>query len=166
VSDDELRTRLGPLLPRLRRFAINLSGSTDDGDDLVQAACERALARSHQWQPGTRLDSWLYRIIHTIWIDQLRARKVRAHVPLDAAEALTRAAVEHPAEARLTLDAVRRALAELPEEQRAVMTLVCADGFTYKEAASALDIPIGTVMSRLARARLALMARLGATPPA
>ena len=163
TGDTELRERLGALLPRLRRFAVNLAGSADDGDELVQAACERALARSHQWEPGTRLDSWLYRIIHSIWIDQLRARKVRAHLPLDAVEAQTRAAADHPAEARLTLDAVRRVLAELPEEQRAVMLLVCADGFTYKEAAAALDIPIGTVMSRLARARLALMTRLGAT---
>jgi len=162
-GDDELRGRLGALLPRLRRFAVNLAGSVDDGDELVQAACERALARSHQWEPGTRLDSWLYRIIHTIWIDQLRARKVRAHLPLDAAEAQARGAADHRAEARLTLDAVRRALGELPEEQRVVMLLVCADGFTYKEAAAALDIPIGTVMSRLARARLSLMARLGAS---
>ena len=161
MSDDELRASLTSLLPRLRRFAVNLAGSIDDGDELVQAACERALTRSHQWAAGTRLDSWLYRIIHSIWIDQLRARKVRAHLPLDAAEAQTSAIAENPAEAHLTLDAVRRAIAWLPEDQRAVLLLVCADGFTYKEAAAALDIPIGTVMSRLARARLALMTRLG-----
>jgi RNA polymerase sigma-70 factor, ECF subfamily len=162
MIDEELRTTLVVLLPRLRRFAVNLAGSADDGDELVQAACERALARSHQWQPGTRLDSWLYRIIHSIWIDQLRARRVRAHLPLDVAETQTSPGADHAAEARLTLDAVRRALAALPGEQRVVLLLVCADGFTYKEAADALGIPIGTVMSRLARARLALMARLGA----
>jgi RNA polymerase sigma-70 factor (ECF subfamily) len=166
MSDDELRASLTALLPRLRRFAVNLTGSVDDGDELVQAACERALTRSHQWAAGTRLDSWLYRIIHSIWIDQLRARKVRAHLPLDAAEAQACACADGPAEARLTLDAVRRALAALPDEQRTVLLLVCADGFTYKETAAALDIPIGTVMSRLARARLALMTRLGMPMPA
>jgi RNA polymerase sigma-70 factor (ECF subfamily) len=165
MSDDELRASLASLLPRLRRFAVNLAGSADDGDELVQAACERALTRSHQWTAGTRLDSWLYRIIHSIWIDQLRARKVRAHLPLDAAEAQASASADNSAETRLTLDAVRRAIARLPEEQRAVLLIVCADGFTYKEAAAALDIPIGTVMSRLARARLALMTRLSPSTP-
>lgn len=165
MSDIEIRASLTALLPRLRRFATALAGSSDDGDDLVQAACERALTRSHQWEPGTRLDSWLYRIVHSIWIDQLRARKVRAHLPLEVAETQPCAGGDTLAEVRLTLEAVRRVLAGLPDEQRVVLLLVCADGFTYKEAAAALDIPIGTVMSRLARARLAVMTRLGTPTP-
>ena len=72
---DDLIEQLPDLLPRLRRFAIGLSGSRDSGDDLLQAACERALSRRHQWTSGTRLDSWMYRIIQTLWIDELRRRK-------------------------------------------------------------------------------------------
>jgi RNA polymerase sigma-70 factor (ECF subfamily) len=158
--DDELQKLLVALLPRLRRFAVTLAGSVTDGDDLVQAACERALARHDQWQPGTRLDSWVYRIIRTVWIDELRKRKRQSHEPLDRAATQAGFDGERCVEAKLTLDAVRGLIAALPEEQRVVLLLVCADGFTYREAAEALEIPVGTVMSRLGRARLALWREL------
>lgn len=142
------------MLPRLRRFAYALTGSTDLGDDLVQAACERALARLNQWQPGTRLDSWMFRIMQTIWIDQMRAKKVRGHsADLDAAQDIAGADGERAMEARLTLKRVRGAVQELPEEQRLVLTLISIDGRSYKEAAELLDVPVGTITSRLARAR-------------
>ncbi len=142
------------MLPRLRRFAYALTGSRDLGDDLVQAACERALARLNQWQPGTRLDSWMFRIMQTIWIDQMRAKKVRGHIAdLDAANDIAGADGEQAMEARLTLKRVRGAVQELPEEQRLVLTLVSIDGRSYKEAAELLDVPVGTITSRLARAR-------------
>ena len=80
---EDVRAQLIALLPRLRRFALGLTGSRDDADDLVQAACERALNRLHQWEPDTRLDSWMFRIVKTIWIDQWRSQKARGeHVDL------------------------------------------------------------------------------------
>lgn len=150
----ETKQEMVAMLPRLRRFAYALTGSTDLGDDLVQAACERALARLNQWQPGTRLDSWMFRIMQTIWIDQMRAKKVRGHIAdLDAANDIAGADGERAMEARLTLKRVRGAVQELPEEQKLVLTLVSIDGRSYKEAAEILDVPIGTITSRLARAR-------------
>lgn len=163
--DERVRAEMVALLPRLRRFARGLAGTADQADDLVQAACERAIARIEQWTPGTRLDSWMFRIVQTIWLDERRAAKVRTgEGRVEAAEAadpeLTVDGVRRM-EAHLTYDAVRRAIANLPEEQRAVMLLVCVEGQTYKEAAETLSIPIGTVMSRLARARLGLSRVLG-----
>jgi RNA polymerase sigma-70 factor (ECF subfamily) len=163
--DDRVRSEMVALLPRLRRFARGLAGAPDQADDLVQAACERAIARIDQWTPGTRLDSWMFRILQNIWLDERRANKVRTgEGKLDAAEAAEpELAVDgvRRMEAHMTYDAVRRAIAKLPEEQRAVLMLVCVDGQTYKDAADSLGIPIGTVMSRLARARLGLSRILG-----
>lgn len=164
VVDDAVRAEMVALIPRLRRFARGLVGAADQADDLVQAACERALARIHQWTPGTRLDSWMFRIIQTIWLDERRAVKVRigeGHVAPEAAEPELTVDGVVRMEARLTLDAVRRSMARLPEDQRLVVMLVCVEGQTYKEAAEALGIPIGTVMSRLARARVALARAIG-----
>lgn len=165
--DDRVRAEMVELLPRLRRFARGLAGTPDQADDLVQAACERAIARIEQWTPGTRLDSWMFRIVQTIWLDERRAVKVRTgEGRIDAAEAaepeLSVDGVRRM-EAHLTYDRVRRGIAKLPEEQRGVMMLVCVEGQTYKEAADTLGIPIGTVMSRLARARASLARELGET---
>ena len=145
------------LLPRLRRFALGLTGRPDDADDLVQAACERALSRLHQWQPGTRLDSWMYRIVQTTFIDEMRKRKVRGEpVDLEAAGDVSGVDGRSAVDARLTLASVRRAIAQLPEDQRAVLLLVTVEGLSYRDAAESLGIPQGTLMSRLARARLRL----------
>ena len=142
------------LVPRLRRFALGLCGSRSDADDLVQAACERALSRLHQWQPDTRLDSWMFRIIKTIWIDQWRSQKARGeHVDIDAIEPPAGSNGRHVTEARNTLEVVCRAMERLPDEQRLVLTLVSVDGLSYEEAAAVLEVPVGTVMSRLTRAR-------------
>ena len=83
--DQAFSDQLVELLPRLRRFARGLTGSREEGDDVVQAACERALARRDQFEPGSRLDSWMYRIMQTVWIDQLRKRR-RGEIGLDGAE--------------------------------------------------------------------------------
>ncbi|HXC13538.1 MAG TPA: RNA polymerase sigma factor [Stellaceae bacterium] len=150
------------MLPRLRRFARGLAGSIVEADDLVQAACERALARRHQFQEGTRFDSWMFRIVQTIWIDQMRARTVRkeeAELPGDRVgsdEAMRRV------EARLALGEVRRAVDRLPPDQRAALLLVTVEGLSYREAAEVVQVPVGTIMSRLARARMALQAQLEA----
>jgi RNA polymerase sigma-70 factor, ECF subfamily len=150
------------VLPRLRRFARGLAGSAIEADDLVQAACERALARRHQFQEGTRFDSWMFRIVQTIWIDQIRARGVRRE---DGELADARLGSDEPVrrvEARLSLGEVRRAVDRLPIDQRAVLFLVTVDGLSYKEAAAVAGVPVGTIMSRLARARVALQAQLEA----
>ena len=154
----QLRAELVGLLPRLRRFAYGLTGSLDDGDDLVQGACERALRRLDQFQPGSRLDSWMYRIVQNLWIDQRRARQARPEAgmePVDL-EALAVGDAERELDSRLALATVQRAVAALSEDQRAVLLLVCVEGQSYKAAAEVLEIPLGTVMSRLARARLAV----------
>ncbi|MCC7273222.1 MAG: RNA polymerase sigma factor [Alphaproteobacteria bacterium] len=149
------------LLPRLRRFARGLAKNVSDADDLVQAACERALGRAHQWQPGTRFDSWMFRIVQTIWIDQMRARAVRGESDAIDPELQPTDETVRRAEARMSLQAVQKAVVRLPEEQRAVLMLVTVEGLSYKEAADALGVPIGTVMSRLARARAAVQSMTG-----
>jgi RNA polymerase sigma-70 factor, ECF subfamily len=164
--DPAIQAELVALLPRLRRFARGLAGVPDQADDLVQSACERAIARIHQWTPGTRLDSWMFRIIQTIWLDQKRAQRVRTgegRVDADSPLVEPELAIDGVREmdSQITYDAVRRAMGKLPEEQRAVMMLVCVEGQSYKEAADTLSIPIGTVMSRLSRARTALSKLVG-----
>jgi RNA polymerase sigma-70 factor (ECF subfamily) len=150
------------VLPRLRRFARGISGSAVEADDLVQAACERALARRHQFQEGTRFDSWMFRIVQTIWIDQIRARDVRKE---DGELVDGRYGSDEPVrrvEARLSLGEVRRAVDRLPAEQRAALLLVTVEGLSYREAAAVTGVPVGTIMSRLARARVALQMHLKA----
>ena len=106
----------------------------------------------------------MYSIMRSVWIDELRSRRVRRHEPIEAAETVVGDQGERTTEGRLTLASVRRALAELPEDQRTVLILVCVDGLSYKEAAGVLGIAIGTVMSRLARGRQALHDKLGERP--
>jgi len=154
--------RLVALLPRLRRFARGLTGTAAEADDLVQAACERALARAHQFQEGTRFDSWMFRIVQTIWIDQLRARDVRKEGGEVPEERLGSDAPVRRIEARLALSEVRQAIQLLPADQRTTLMLVTVDGLSYREAAEVVGVPVGTIMSRLARARIALQQHLAA----
>lgn len=163
---DDVQSRVVELLPRLRRFAFALTRDLDLADDLVQDTCERALGRLHQWEPGTKLDSWMYRIAQNLWLDQYRARKVkRDTASLDEAENFVGVDGRTVVENRMALAAVRENIGRLPSEQQVLIALVCVEGLSYKEAASILEIPIGTVMSRLARARQALYAAVadGAT---
>lgn len=150
------------VLPRLRRFARGLAGTTAEADDLVQAACERALARAHQFEEGTRFDSWMFRIVQTIWIDQLRSREVRKEDGDVAEERLGTDAPVRGIEARVALDEVRHAVEHLPPDQRTTLMLVTVEGLSYKEAAQVAGVPVGTIMSRLARARIALQQHLDA----
>jgi RNA polymerase sigma-70 factor (ECF subfamily) len=147
-------------LPRLRRFARGLTGSASEADDLVQAACERALARAHQFQEGTRFDSWMFRIVQTIWIDQLRARDVRKESAEMPEQLMGTDEPVRRVEARLALAEVRRAIDRLPPEQRTTLMLVTVEGLSYREAAEVAGVPVGTIMSRLARARVALEQQL------
>ena len=158
--DHELRSVLLGLLPRLRRFGISLTGSALEADDLVQDACERALTRSSQLRDRSRIDAWLYGIMRHLWSDRLRAGRLRRHEPMETAEQVIGDDGEANAETRIGLAQARRVLDSLNVEYRTVLVLVCVDGMSYRETATILDIPIGTVMSRLARGRAELSARL------
>ena len=152
------------LLPRLRRFAHALSRDFADADDLTQSTIERALRSRFQWQLGTRLDSWLYKIMRNLWIDTVRSRtrKERIEAPPEEAEKLG----EDPSEgleAKAELRRVMQAMQRLPDEQREVVALILVEGFGYRETAEMLELPIGTVSSRLVRGRTALLDMVGAT---
>jgi len=155
--------QLAALLPRLRRFAHALSHDAADADDLTQATVERALRSKAQWEPGTRLDSWLYRIMQNLWRDELRAHRRRAE-PLDSHADIAGADGRDVTIRHIQTSEARQALDELPEEQRMVIVLVVLDGMSYQETASILEVPVGTVMSRLARGRAKLAASLGEGP--
>ena len=151
------------LLPRLRRFARSLTRDPDDADDVCQVALERALKSREQWQSGTRLDSWMYRIIRNCWIDEVRSRTRRAKTfaPEEAGEAVgTDGHLD--IERQVEMTDVGEAMEKLPIGQREVIGLVLVEGLAYKEAAEILDIPMGTLTSRLTRGRQALAAMLEA----
>lgn len=163
----EIHRDLIALLPRLRRFAYGLTGSLDEGDDLVQAACERALSRLDLWQPGTRLDSWMFKIVQNLWFSRARRFGRRVDYGPDNDLDLVRGGdVATETEARLMLGSVNQRIGALPEDQREVLLLVSVDGMSYREAAEILGVPIGTIMSRLARARIALGRSLDQPRPA
>lgn len=153
---------LAALLPRLRRFAHALARNSPDADDLTQATVERALRSQAQWEVGTRLDSWLYRIMRNLWIDTVRsrARKEDLHAPIDAAERIgedPRSAIE----ASIDLQKAMAAMQRLPEEQREVVALILVEGLGYRECSEILGLPLGTVSSRLVRGRIALLHMMG-----
>jgi len=149
---------IAALLPRLRRFARSITFHREDADDLVQVAVERALTHGEQWQPGTRLDSWMFRIVKNAWIDEVRSRARRDQ--LFAPEEEGEHVGDDYAEAHEQRMAIQKAVSLLSEDHRMVIGLVLIDGLPYKEAAEALEIPMGTLTSRLARAREALQALL------
>ncbi len=155
-----LQRDLVALLPRLRRFGRSLTGHREDADDLVQLTIERALVKSAQWQPGTRLDSWIFRIMQNAWIDEVRSRSryAQTFAPEEAGEHIGTSG----SAAQDDAIAIEQAMRQLSDEQRAAVALVLIEGLPYKEAAQALDIPIGTLTSRLARAREALQLLLSA----
>ncbi len=151
-----VRDSLGALLPRLRRFARALAGNTHDADDLVQVALERALSRAAQWRPDSRLEGWVFGIVRNAWIDEQRARGRRGRL-FAAEDEGARVAQFDPHADTLS---VRAAMQRLPEAQREAVALVLVEGLSYQEAAVALDVPIGTLTSRLSRGRTALQALL------
>jgi RNA polymerase sigma-70 factor (ECF subfamily) len=162
----ETREEIVKHLPKLRRFALGLCGNREDADDLVQNACEKALTRLHQWEQGTRLDSWLFRIIQTTWIDQTRSRRLRGDsVDPDDLQHIADANAHRVPELRSSVSKLVETLQTLPEDQRSVIMLVCVEGHSYAEASEMLGIPVGTVMSRLSRGRLNLAEALDGPRP-
>jgi len=163
MASSDPRAELISLLPRLRRFAYGLTGDGHQADDLVQAGCLKAIERWSQYQSGTSLASWLFRILQTTWLDEYRTRQRQQTDSWDEGfDELIGDDGTTLLEARSEARAVRRLVAELPEDQRAVLMLVAVEGLSYKEAAEVLELPLGTVMSRLARARARLAEGLGA----
>lgn len=158
------RETIGPMLiaflPSMRRFALSITRSADAADDLVQAACERALASADGFAPGTRFDAWMFRIIRNLWIDKVRRTKTQASDPIEEGQEFIGEDGVRVAESRLELSDTAQAILQLPDEQREILTLVCVEGLSYAEAAAVAGVPVGTVMSRLARARTRLAAIL------
>ena len=156
IARQEVKLGLAPNLARLWRYGLVLSGARDVADDLVQATCLRAIERADQFVPGTRLDRWLFTILRSIWLNEIRSRKIREGGGfVDAEEALSVDGARQ-IEANILVTEVLQAISRLPEAQRETVLLVYGEGYSYAEAAGALGIPIGTVMSRLASARAAL----------
>lgn len=158
----DLTEQLIELIPRMRRFATGLSGSTAWGDDLVQAACERLLRRKDSLAPDTRLDSWMYQVIRNLHIDGIRSQSVRDR-SADEVRVLAdlRPVSTDPMQEHMRLSEVQQAMQMLSEEHRSALMLICVEGLSYKEAAEVLQVPMGTVTSRLVRARKSLVDKLG-----
>jgi RNA polymerase sigma-70 factor (ECF subfamily) len=157
-EEQQFRAELVSLLPRLRRFGRAITRHREDADDLVQIAIERALMRREQWEPGTRMLSWMFKIMNNAWIDEVRARTRREQIfaPEEAGEHVG----VSPLDEHLDALALRKAIDQLNDEQRIAVGLVLVEGLPYKEAAQVLGVPMGTVTSRLARAREQLQALL------
>lgn len=146
-------------IPRLRRYARALTGDRHAADDLVQDTLERALSRFHLWRRGSDMRAWLFTIMHNVFVNQARSRARRQHEALE--DDPPAEAVRAPEPDWLELRDLESALARLPHEQRAVVLLVGLEQLTYEEAARVLDVPTGTVMSRLSRGRSRLRGLLG-----
>lgn len=159
---DHFERDLIAALPGLKRFAVSLCRRVDVADDLVQTAVERAVASRDRYDPQTRLEPWLFRILRNAWIDMTRRQSTRGS-EIDVVDAPEAAIVDgdRVTEAVLMLRKTEEALATLPEDQREVLVLVCFEELSYAEAAEVLGIPKGTVMSRLARGRAALAEKMG-----
>lgn len=151
-------------LPRLRRFAYGLTGSLDHSDDLIQRTYERAFKNHLQWQKNTRLDSWLFRIMQSIHYNDHKANRIRGgqHTPVDP-DLLADGRSSGQLEAAVDLETIHTKILELPLDQREALLLVAVEQFSYDEAADMLGIPVGTLTSRLSRARMKLSNLLGAS---
>ena len=160
ATAEQFKTEMIGLLPRLRRFAVSLSRSGPDADDLVQDACTTALQKWHQYDPAQPLDRWMFRIIRNLWISEIRKRQVRqgqGQIPAEEATELQTA----DADDALAAKQVQGKVSALPAELSQPLMLVCAEGYSYREVSELLDIPVGTVMSRIHRARKLLVSALG-----
>ena len=164
-SEKAIKEEMIKILPKLRSFARGLTGDVVQADDLLQNVCERALKKMHQFTPGSQLNSWLYKITVTQWYDHLRKQKkkteklinLRDH--LHVFESQHGVVDKHNRQQSNTID-LRRALKRLPEEQRVALLLISFEGYNYDEVAGILDLPVGTVASRVARARSNMAAYL------
>ncbi|MFK8035915.1 MAG: RNA polymerase sigma factor [Hyphomicrobiales bacterium] len=146
------------MFPRLWRYCLVLTGAKDRADDLAQMACLRALEKADLFQPGTKLDRWIFTIAQRIWFNELRKQAVRTGGGLAPVEEIDLPDTKNDPETNLLAREVLLQVMGLPEAQRVTVMLVYVEGYSYKEASGILDIPIGTVMSRLSAARKKLTA--------
>jgi RNA polymerase sigma-70 factor, ECF subfamily len=156
MTGADLPSLLPEMLPRLWAFALRICGDRHDADDLVQRACLRALERAHQLQPDTSPLSWMFAIAHSIWLNELRARNTRARSVIQEGGDFLETVADPQGctpEQNVMNSQVVSAVRRLPDTQRVAMLLVAVEGLSYREAADTLGVPIGTVMSRLSRAR-------------
>jgi RNA polymerase sigma-70 factor, ECF subfamily len=162
TAADDLTQLLPDLLPRLWAFALRLCGNQHDAEDLLQRACLRALQRPDQLRPETTPLSWMFSITHSIWINELRARKVRSRGRVEWDDAFLDTVADpgaHTPEQNMMNLQIIETVERLPDTQRTVVLLVAVAGLSYGEAAKILGVPIGTIMSRLSRARQTIGAR-------
>ncbi len=152
------REELVAMLPRLRRYAVSLTGTLHDGEDLLHSTVERALLRVNQFKQGTDLDRWLFRICKNLWLDEVRSRKVRGET-IKPETTMDEPCVdgESQATAAIGLSELGAMLSQMQDDHREILLLIAVEGYSYKEAAEQLELPIGTIMSRLARARSKLV---------
>ncbi|MDB6145795.1 MAG: putative polymerase sigma factor [Pseudomonas sp.] len=156
ASDIDIKAELGQHLARLWRYGLVLSRQRHVADDLVQATCVRALERAAQFVPGTRMDRWLLSILHSIWLNEVRSQRVRQGQGFVDAESTLSFDGEQQAQSHVLAGQVIKRVNALPEAQRETVFLAYVEGLSYREVADILNVPIGTVMSRLAAARLKL----------
>lgn len=156
----DLKTDLISMLPRLRRFAWSLTRSFPEADDLVQDTCLRALSYANQWDPTQPLDRWVFRIMRNTWISEVRKQNTRTGQGTIAAEDAAELSTRHSGEDSVAADQLYAQIASLPEDLSAVLLVVSVEGYSYADASKLFDIPIGTVMSRIHRARKALARKI------
>lgn len=160
MTPDQFKTDMISLLPRLRRFALSLTRSGPDADDLLQDACTAALQKWQQYDASQPLDRWMFRIVRNLWVSEIRKRNVRQGEGQVPAEEATELSVESNTDVVLTAQQVRMKVGDLDPDLSEPLMLVCAEGYSYRETSDLLGVPIGTVMSRIHRARKMLIASM------
>jgi RNA polymerase sigma-70 factor, ECF subfamily len=167
VMSEPVTTQLPQCLPRLWKFALRLTRNTHAAEDLVQRTCLRALEKKHLYEDKHRLLSWLFAIQHRLWLDELSAQAIRVTSPYDDDMQAPDLQDDHATpEDRVFFQQVRHAVYQLREPYRSVMLLVAVEGCSYAECAHIMRTPLGTVMSRLSRARQLIGAQFGDKPSA
>ncbi len=159
--DSAIRGEITRVYPRLWRYCVAICKSREDGGDLAQAACLRAIEKQDQFEPGTAFDKWIFTIAKRVWLNELRSQKVRRGSGLILVEDADLPDNKPSSETNIFAGEVLSEVMALPEAQRETVLLVYVEGFSYKDTAAILDIPIGTVMSRLAAARKTIASRFG-----
>ena len=160
MTFDQFKTEMISLLPRLQRFAISLTRSRPDADDLLQEACATALQKWEQYDPSYPLDRWMFRVVRNLWVSEIRKRKVRQGEGQVDAESASGLHAPGSTEDAMIAQQVRCKVTDLDPDLSQPLLLVCAEGYSYREVSDLLSIPIGTVMSRIHRARKLLMSSL------
>lgn len=151
-------------MPNLRKFALKLTKNAADADDLLQATVLRALEKKHLFQPGTSLFKWMSKIMYNLFVSDYR-RKVKFETQYDSDNYIARESVEASQDTKMELQQVESAMQRLSSDHREILVMICIQGMQYAEVSKSLDIPIGTVRSRLSRARESLQAALKTTHP-